>query len=179
MTNKLQKATLAGGCFWCLEAVFLDVEGVDTVVSGYAGGSVSNPTYEQVCTGTTGHAEVVQIAFDPDLISYRDLLEIFFSVHDPTTLNRQGADVGTQYRSAIFYHSDEQQEIAESMIAELNASGRWNRPIVTEVTGLDVFYPAEDYHQRYYENHPERGYCQMVIAPKLAKFQKKFVARLK
>jgi len=179
VTNKLQKATLAGGCFWCLEAVFLDVEGVDTVVSGYAGGSVSNPTYEQVCTGTTGHAEVVQIAFDPDLISYRDLLEIFFSVHDPTTLNRQGADVGTQYRSAIFYHSDEQQEIAESMIAELNASGRWNRSIVTEIEPLDVFYPAEDYHQRYYENHPERGYCQMVIAPKLAKFQKKFVARLK
>ena len=179
MTNKLQKATLAGGCFWCLEAVFLDVEGVDTVVSGYAGGSVSNPTYEQVCTGTTGHAEVVQIAFDPDLISYRDLLEIFFSVHDPTTLNRQGADVGTQYRSAIFYHSDEQQEIAESMIAELNASGRWNRSIVTEIEPLDAFYPAEDYHQRYYENHPDRGYCQMVIAPKLAKFQKKFVARLK
>ncbi len=179
MANEWQKATLAGGCFWCLEAVYLEVEGVEAVVSGYAGGSVPDPTYEQVCTGTTGHAEVVQITFDPEMISYRELLEIFFSVHDPTTLNRQGADVGTQYRSAIFYHSDEQQEIAEAMISELDASDRWDHPIVTEVEPLDVFYPAEDYHQGYYENHSERGYCQMVIAPKLAKFQKKFVARLK
>lgn len=178
MTNELQKATLAGGCFWCLEAVYVEVEGVEEVVSGYTGGSTPNPTYEQVCTGTTGHAEAVQITYDPDVISYQDVLEIFFSVHDPTTLNRQGADVGTQYRSAIFYHSAEQRDIAQEMIAELDAANRWDRPIVTEVEPLETFYPAEDYHQQYYENHPRRGYCQMVIAPKLAKFRKKFVARL-
>ena len=178
MTNELQRATLAGGCFWCLEAVYLEVEGVEEVVSGYTGGSVPDPTYEQVCTGTTGHAEAVQIIFDPDVISYRDLLEIFFSIHDPTTLNRKGADVGTQYRSAIFYHSPEQQEAAEEMIKELDASDRWDQPIVTEIEPLETFYPAEDYHQQYHEKHPRRGYCQMVIAPKLAKFRKKFVARL-
>lgn len=178
MTDELHKATLAGGCFWCLEAVYLEVEGVEEVVSGYTGGTVPNPTYEQVCTGTTGHAEVIQITFDPDVLSYRDLLEIFFSIHDPTTLNRQGADVGTQYRSAIFYHSPEQQEIVEEMIDELGASNRWGQPIVTGVEPLEAFYPAEDYHQGYYEKHPRRGYCQMVIAPKLVKFRKKFVARL-
>lgn len=179
MAKEMQKATLAGGCFWCLEAVYLEVEGVEAVVSGYAGGSVPDPTYEQVCSGTTGHAEVVQITFDPETISYRELLDIFFSIHDPTTLNRQGADVGTQYRSAIFYHSAAQQEIAEATIAELDASNRWRRSMVTEVAPLETFYPAEDYHQRYYEQHASRGYCQVVIAPKLHKFRRKFVAQLK
>jgi len=174
-----QTATLAGGCFWCLEAVFDNLQGVTDVVSGYAGGTTVNPTYRQVCAGTTGHAEVVQIQFDPDVISYKDLLEVFFSIHDPTTLNRQGADVGEQYRSAIFYHSPEQKQVAEQVIRELSEEKIWKDPIVTEVTSITTFYPAEDYHQEYFANNPEQGYCQMVISPKVAKFRKKFSSRLK
>src|SRR5256712_12554958 len=172
-------ATLAGGCFWCLEAVFDDLEGVEGVVSGYSGGSVPNPTYKHVCTGDTGHAEVVQVTFNPDVISYRDLLRVFLTVHDPTTLNRQGADVGTQYRSAIFYHSPEQKAAAEQVIAEIEREGVWSRPIVTEVAPLKVFYPAEDYHVDYYANNPNQGYCRVVIDPKVAKFRQKFRDRLK
>ncbi len=174
-----QTATLAGGCFWCLEAVFDNLQGVTDVVSGYAGGTTVNPTYRQVCAGTTGHAEVVQIQFDPDVITYKDLLEVFFSIHDPTTLNRQGADVGEQYRSAIFYHSPEQKQVAEQVIRELSEEKIWKDPIVTEVTPITTFYPAEDYHQEYFANNPEQGYCQMVVSPKVAKFRKKFAARLK
>jgi peptide-methionine (S)-S-oxide reductase len=172
-------ATLAGGCFWCLEAVFDDLKGVEDVVSGYSGGKIPNPTYKQVCTGATGHAEVVQVTFAPTQISYRDLLEVFFTIHDPTTLNRQGADVGTQYRSAIFYHSPEQKAIAEQVIGELNAEKIWNRPIVTELTPFTSFYPAEDYHQEYFTNNPFQPYCQIVIAPKIAKFRKQYLERLK
>jgi peptide-methionine (S)-S-oxide reductase len=172
-------ATLAGGCFWCLEAVFDDLKGVEDVVSGYSGGKTPNPTYKQVCTGATGHAEVVQVTFAPTQISYRDLLEVFFTIHDPTTLNRQGADVGTQYRSAIFYHSPEQKAIAEQVIGELNAEKIWNRPIVTELTPFTSFYPAEDYHQEYFTNNPFQPYCQIVIAPKIAKFRKQYLERLK
>ncbi|BCY16978.1 MAG: peptide-methionine (S)-S-oxide reductase MsrA [Chloroflexi bacterium] len=174
-----QTATLAGGCFWCLEAVFDNLQGVTDVVSGYTGGTTVNPTYRQVCAGTTGHAEVVQIQFDPDVITYKDLLEVFFSIHDPTTLNRQGADVGEQYRSAIFYHSPEQKQVAEQVIRELSEEKIWKDPIVTEVTPITTFYPAEDYHQEYFANNPEQGYCQMVVSPKVAKFRKKFAARLK
>ncbi len=174
-----QTATLAGGCFWCLEAVFDNLQGVTDVVSGYTGGVTVNPTYKQVCTGTTGHAEVVQIQFDPDVITYRDLLEVFFSIHDPTTLNRQGADVGEQYRSAIFYHIAEQKQTAEQVIRELSEEKIWEDPIVTEVTPITTFYPAEDYHQEYFANNPEQGYCQMVVSPKVAKFRKKFANRLK
>jgi peptide-methionine (S)-S-oxide reductase len=174
-----ETATLAGGCFWCLEAVYNDLRGVTQVVSGYAGGHVASPSYEQVCTGMTGHAEVVQITFDPDVISYRDLLEVFFTIHDPTTLNRQGADVGTQYRSAIFIHSAEQEQIAREAIAGLEASGLWTNPIVTEVVPLDTFYPAEAYHQRYFERNPNQGYCRIVIAPKVAKARKEHLHRLK
>lgn len=174
-----QTATLAGGCFWCLEAVFDNLQGVTDVVSGYAGGTKVNPTYRQVCTGETGHAEVVQIKFEPSIISYRELLEVFFSIHDPTTLNRQGADVGTQYRSAIFYHSPEQKKTAEETIAALTEEKVWAEPIVTEVVPLDVFYPAEDYHQEYFAKNPAQGYCQMVVAPKVAKFRQKFSSRLK
>lgn len=172
-------ATLAGGCFWCLEAVFDQLRGVEQVESGYSGGSVPNPSYRQVCTGTTGHAEVVQISFDPQVISFRELLKVFFTIHDPTTLNRQGADVGTQYRSAIFYHSPEQKAIAEQVIAELNAAGIWDAPIVTEVTPFTAFYPAEEYHQEYYQQNPSQPYCQVVIAPKVAKFRKEYLAKLK
>ena len=174
-----QTATLAGGCFWCLEAVFDNLQGVTDVVSGYAGGTTINPTYKQVCTGTTGHAEVVQIHFDPDVITFKDLLEVFFSIHDPTTLNRQGADVGEQYRSAIFYHTTEQKQTAEQVIRELSEEKIWPDPIVTEVTPIATFYPAEDYHQEYFANNPEQGYCQMVVSPKVAKFRKKFASRLK
>lgn len=177
--QKLEVATLAGGCFWCLEAVFDDLRGVESVESGYAGGGVSNPTYEQVCNGTTGHAEVVQISFDPQIVSFRELLEVFFTIHDPTTLNRQGADVGTQYRSAIFYHSPEQKEIAESAIAEMNAAGIWDAPIVTEVTPFEKLYMAEDYHQEYYSQNPNQPYCRMVVAPKVAKFRQKFFEKMK
>ena len=174
-----EQATLGGGCFWCLEAVFENLRGVERVVSGYSGGRLADPSYQQVCTGTTGHAEVVQVTFDPSVLSYRDLLEVFFTIHDPTTLNRQGMDVGTQYRSAIFYHSLEQRRVAEELITELNASGVWGRPLVTEVVPFDVFYPAEDYHQGYFRNNPSQGYCQAVVAPKVAKFRKHFAARLK
>ena len=167
-------ATLAGGCFWCLEAVYDELQGVQRVVSGYAGGEMPNPSYQQVCSGRTGHAEVVQITYDPNVVTYRDLLEIFFTIHDPTTLNRQGADVGTQYRSAIFYHDEEQRRAAEEIIAELEGERAFANPIVTEVTALDEFYPAEDYHQDYYENNPNQPYCMVVVAPKLAKFRKKF-----
>lgn len=167
----LEVATLAGGCFWCLEAVFEQVRGVESVESGYTGGHLANPTYRQVCTGTTGHAEAVRITFDPGVISYRDLLEIFFEIHDPTTLNRQGADVGPQYRSAIFYHSEEQREAAESVIAELQAEQYPDRPIVTEVVGAGEFYLAEPEHREYYRRNPEAPYCRIVIAPKLAKLR--------
>ncbi|MBI2535915.1 MAG: peptide-methionine (S)-S-oxide reductase MsrA [Gemmatimonadetes bacterium] len=178
-TDGRDVATLAGGCFWCLEAAFDQLKGVEHVQSGYAGGSVANPTYEQVCTGRTGHAEVVQIRFDPGVISYRDLLEVFFVVHDPTTLNRQGADVGTQYRSAIFYHTPEQKAEADRVIAELSAAKVWDDPIVTEVVPLKAFYPAEEYHRDYYRRNPNQGYCQVVIAPKVAKVRKRYFEKLK
>lgn len=172
-------ATLGGGCFWCLEAVYDQLKGVEDVVSGYAGGRVPNPTYRQVCTGTTGHAEVVQVAFDPAVITFKDILDVFFTIHDPTTLNRQGADVGTQYRSAIFYHSPEQKAIAEQAIAEVNEANLWPDPVVTEVAPVSTFYPAEDYHQEYFERNPSQGYCRVVIAPKVAKFRKEYMDRLK
>jgi len=167
-------ATLAGGCFWCTEAVFSELKGVEKVESGYAGGSQPNPSYEEVCTGTTGHAESVQITFDPAVISYKRLLQIFFTVHDPTTLNRQGADVGSQYRSVIFYHDQGQKETAERVIQETNEAGIWGRPIVTEVIPFTAFYRAEEYHQRYYKNNPEQGYCSVVISPKVTKFRKRY-----
>lgn len=177
--EKREMATLAGGCFWCLEAVFKDLRGVEQVESGYCGGSVPNPTYYQVCDGTTGHAEAVQITFDPEAVTFTELLEVFFTIHDPTTLNRQGADVGTQYRSAIFYHSPEQKAAAGQVIAQLNAADLWGAPIVTEVTPLTEFYKAEDYHQQYYEQNMNQPYCQAVIAPKVAKFRKHYLAKLK
>lgn len=172
-------ATLAGGCFWCLEAVFLELRGVESVVSGYAGGHVPNPSYEQVCSGRTGHAEVVQVAFDPAVISYRELLEVFFTIHDPTTRDRQGADVGTQYRSAIFVHSPEQRATAEEVIASLDAEALWGAPIVTQVTPLETFYPAEAYHQDYFRRNPAQPYCQVVVAPKVAKVRSKFLEKLR
>lgn len=171
--------TLGGGCFWCLEAVFDQLQGVEHVESGYAGGWVVNPTYHHVCSDNTGHAEVVQVTFDPQQISFRDILEVFFSIHDPTTLNRQGADVGTQYRSAIFYHSPEQKAAAEQMIKELTAAKAWRDPIVTEVKALKEFYMAEDYHQEYFANNARQPYCQVVVAPKVAKFRKHYAARVK
>lgn len=173
----MEVATLAGGCFWCLEAVYDQLRGVTDVVSGYAGGHVENPSYKAVCTGATGHAEVVQVTFDPAVISFRDLLNVFFTIHDPTTLNRQGADVGTQYRSAIFYHSEEQKATAETAIKE--AQSMWNDPIVTEIAPIDHFYAAEDYHQEYFANNPNQGYCQVVVAPKVAKFRKQYLDMLK
>ncbi len=172
-------ATLAGGCFWCLEAVFDELKGVEQVVSGYSGGKRPNPTYEQVCSGATGHAEVVQITFDPQLISFKELLQVFFTIHDPTTLNCQGADIGTQYRSAIFYRTPEQKVIAEQVITELTAAHLWHSPIVTEVTPFQAFYQAENYHQQYYENNPNQLYCRAVIAPKVVKFRKEYLAKLK
>jgi peptide-methionine (S)-S-oxide reductase len=178
MSDQSEIATLAGGCFWCLEAVFEQLRGVERVVSGYCGGAMPDPSYEQVCGGGTGHAEVVQVTFDPALVSLREVLDVFFAIHDPTTLNRQGADVGTQYRSAIFYHSPAQQHVAEQTIAELNAAKIWERPIVTDVVPLKTFFPAEDYHQGYFRNHPGQGYCQAVVAPKLAKFRKRFAEKL-
>jgi peptide-methionine (S)-S-oxide reductase len=177
--GNLELATLAGGCFWCLEAAFDDLRGVERVDSGYAGGHVDNPSYRQVCGGTTGHAEVVQVAFDPTVISFEDLLDVFFTIHDPTTLNRQGADVGTQYRSAIFHHSPEQKATAERVIAQLEASKVWDDPIVTEVAPLETFYPAEEYHRDYYRRNPNQGYCQVVIAPKIAKLRSKHMQRLR
>lgn len=170
-------ATLAGGCFWCLEAVYGKLMGVQKAVSGYSGGATPNPSYQAVCTGETGHAEVVQIEFDPEEISFEELLEVFFEIHDPTTLNRQGADVGTQYRSAIFYHSQKQKEIAEKVIEEV-ASG-WKNPIVTEVTPFETFYRAEQYHQNYFAINPNQPYCRAVVSPKVEKFKKKFEFKLK
>jgi len=177
--DEKQLATLAGGCFWCLEAVYQDLKGVEKVESGYAGGRVPNPSYQLVCTGTTGHAEVVQITYDPQVVSYRELLQVFFTIHDPTTLNRQGNDVGTQYRSAIYYHDEAQKRVAEEVIAEVTAQGLWRNPIVTEIKPLDHFYKAEDYHQNYFKNNPYQPYCQVVIAPKVSKFRKKYVESLK
>ena len=179
MNTNLQTATLAGGCFWCLEAVYDEIKGVHSVESGYAGGHMDNPTYRAVCNGDTGHAEVVQVHFDPNIVSYRDLLNVFFAIHDPTTLNRQGADVGTQYRSAIFYHDDEQKQIAEELIKELNTQQIWDRPIVTQVEKLDKLYVAEDYHQEYYARNPYQPYCMAVVAPKVSKFRKHFLELLK
>ncbi len=172
-------ATIAGGCFWCVEAVLEDLKGVDKVVSGYSGGQVANPSYEAVCTGTTGHTEAVQITFDPKVISYADLLHIFFTTHDPTTLNRQGADSGTQYRSAIFYHNAEQKAIAEKVIKEITAEKLYPNPIVTEVTAISNWYPAEDYHQNYFAQNPNQGYCAIVIAPKVRKMRAKYQDKLK
>ena len=179
MTKKLEKATLGAGCFWCVEAVYQNLAGVESVVSGYAGGHVPHPTYEQVCTGTTGHAEVAQITFDPAVVSYGEILDVFWRTHDPTTLNRQGADVGTQYRSVIFYHTDEQRRIAKESKAAADASGLWKNPIVTEIAPLTEFFPAEDYHQNYFRRNPHQPYCQMVVAPKVEKFKLTFSAKLK
>ncbi len=176
--SRLETATLAGGCFWCLEAAYETVRGIVDVVPGYTGGHVTNPTYQQVCTGTTGHAEAVQIRFDPAVVSYRDLLEIFFAIHDPTTPNRQGADIGPQYRSAIFYHSPAQRAEAEQLIRELEQARVFAAPIVTELVPATVFYPAEAYHRHYYRRHPEQPYCQVVIAPKLAKLRQRFADRV-
>jgi peptide-methionine (S)-S-oxide reductase len=177
--GKLEVATLAGGCFWCLEAVYDELKGVESVESGYSGGKVHNPSYTQVCDGNTGHAEVVQVTFDPQVLSYRDLLNVFFTIHAPTTLNRQGNDVGTQYRSAIFYHNEEQKQVAEQVIQEISEARIWDAPIVTEVVPFEAFYMAEDYHQEYFQKNPYQGYCRVVIAPKVAKFRHKFAERLK
>jgi peptide-methionine (S)-S-oxide reductase len=177
--QNLEIATLGGGCFWCLEAIYVDLKGVEQVVSGYAGGHVKNPTYEQVCGKDTGHAEVVQVHFDPNVISYEDLLRIFFTIHDPTTLNRQGADVGPQYRSVIFYHDDEQRATAEKIIAEITAEKIWADPIVTQLEPFEEFFVAEPYHQEYFKRNPYQGYCQVVIAPKVVKFRQSFADRLK
>ena len=178
MTASTELATLAGGCFWCLEAVFLELKGVHVAKSGYTGGRRPNPTYEQVCSGTTGHAEVVQVTFDPSVISYRDLLDVFFTIHDPTTLNRQGNDSGTQYRSAIYTHSAEQEQTAKSTIAEFTSAKVWDDPIVTEVTPIDVFYLAENYHDNYFARNPGNPYCAVVIAPKVSKARKLFLEKL-
>lgn len=182
MENKHEKfevATLAGGCFWCVEAAFKIIKGVESVEPGYTGGPVPNPTYEQVSTGKSEHAEAAQITFDPQIISFKEILEIFFAAHDPTALNRQGNDVGTQYRSAIFYHNEEQKQIAVQMIDELNKQGIWDNPIVTSVEPLKIFYNAETYHKDYFEKHPKLPYCQVVIAPKIAKLQEKIVDKIK
>ena len=177
--ENLETATLGGGCFWCTEAIFTQLKGVESVDSGYSGGKVPNPSYEQVCTGETGHAEVVQVKFDPKVISYMDILRIFFSAHDPTTLNRQGADEGTQYRSVIFYHDDGQKKAAQEAIEEVNKSGIWGRNAVTEIVPYEAFYKAEEYHRNYFELNPRQPYCQVVIAPKVAKFRKHYFDRLK
>lgn len=177
--NNMELATIGGGCFWCVEAVFLKIKGVEKVVSGYSGGEAPNPTYEEVCRGQTGHAEVCQITFNPNIISYREILNIFWKTHDPTTLNRQGADVGTQYRSVIFYHNENQQKIAQNMKKDLDASDTWKNSIVTEISPLINFYPAEDYHQNYYALNPRQSYCQVVIQPKLEKAKKYFFDKLK
>jgi len=178
MTQR-EVATLAGGCFWCLEAAFQDLKGVEKVQSGYAGGHAANPSYEDVCTGTTGHAEVVHITFDPSVVSLNAMLHIFFTIHDPTTLNRQGGDVGTQYRSAVFYHTPEQQAVTEQVIRELAAEHLWDAPVVTEVKPLEAFYPAEEYHRDYFRRNPNQGYCRAVIAPKVAKIRKLYFDKLK
>ncbi len=180
MENKnLETATLAAGCFWCVEPIFDDLKGVESVESGYSGGHKANPTYREVCSETTGHAEVIRVNFDPRAISYKEILQVFFSVHDPTTLNRQGNDIGSSYRSAIFYHSDEQKRAAEEVIKEFTEEGVYDNPIVTEVKPFDKFYIAEDYHHEYFTNNPNQPYCAAVVAPKVAKFRKKFVDRLK
>jgi len=173
-----EQATLGGGCFWCLEAVYKDLKGVVNILPGYSGGHTENPTYEEVCTDTTGHAEVVQITYDPVLITYQDLLEIFFFIHDPTSLNRQGADEGTQYRSVVFYHNEEQKDLAYTMIKNLEEEQVYEDPIVTELVKLDKFYPAEEYHHNYYARNPEQAYCSVVIAPKLARFREKYHEKL-
>ena len=178
MAGKTETATLGGGCFWCLDAVFRDLRGVESVVSGYAGGRVENPSYRDVCSGTTGHAEVIQVTFNPDVISFRDLLDVFFTIHDPSTLNRQGADTGTQYRSVILYHSPEQRATAQEAIDELEREHVWDAPIVTELAPFTAFFRAERYHQDYYANNPDQAYCQIVIAPKVAKFRKRHLERL-
>ena len=175
----LDIATLAGGCFWCIEAVFQEVDGVEGVIPGYTGGASLNPTYEQVSNGKSGHAEAVQVTFDPARITYREILQVFFSVHDPTTLNRQGADVGTQYRSAIFYHSDKQKIISKEVMKELNEAHLWERPIVTQIAPIGKFYPAEDYHRNYFKKHPEQAYCQAMISPKINKLRKQWAKHLK
>ena len=175
----MEKATFGSGCFWCTEAVFQDLEGVSGVVSGYAGGHIKNPAYREVCEGRTGHAEVVQITYDPAVVSFDTLLEIFWKTHDPTTLNRQGNDVGTQYRSVVFYHDEEQRKVATEYKEQLNASGAFGDPVITEISPLDTFYPAEAYHQNYYKNNPEQGYCSFVVRPKVEKFKKAFGDRLK
>ena len=172
-------ATLGGGCFWCLEAVFDELKGVESVESGYMGGEKAHPTYEEVCGGRSGHAEVVQVTFDPRVTTFREILEVFFAIHDPTTLNFQGNDVGSQYRSAIFYHTPEQQAVAGQVIADLNAARLWNGPVVTEVTPASMFYPAEDYHQEYFDRNPYQPYCRAVVAPKVLKFRKSFVNKVK
>jgi peptide-methionine (S)-S-oxide reductase len=177
--KNLETATFGSGCFWCTEAIFERVKGVESVVSGYSGGTVDNPTYKEVCTGTTGHAECTQIRFDPKVNSFDELLEIFWKMHDPTTLNRQGNDVGTQYRSVIFYHNDEQKQKAEYYKQKLTEEKIWDKPIVTEITKFEKFYPAEDYHQEYYDNNPNQGYCAYVITPKVEKFEKIFEDKLK
>jgi peptide-methionine (S)-S-oxide reductase len=177
--ENLETATLAAGCFWCVEAIFDDLKGVESVVSGYSGGHTENPTYQEVCSETTGHAEVVQIKFDPSLVSFKEILQVFFTVHDPTQLNRQGNDIGSSYRSAIFYHSDEQKRIAEEVIAEFTAEQIYDNPIVTEITAFDKFWSAENYHQEYFANNPNQPYCAAVVAPKVAKFRQKFLSRLK
>lgn len=179
MSTNLQTATFGSGCFWCTEAVFLDVKGVTEVSSGYMGGKTKNPTYEEVCTGTTGHAEVIQLKYDASLVSFEDLLEIFWNTHDPTTLNRQGADVGTQYRSAVFYHSEEQKKVAEQYKKQLSESRIFKNSIVTEITAASEFYKAENYHQNYYALNSNQGYCQFVIRPKVEKFRKQFASKLK
>ncbi len=179
MNEELQVATLGSGCFWCTEAFFLKLNGVESVVSGYSGGKVKNPTYREVCTGLTGHAEVIQVKFNPKVISFEEILEVFWNTHDPTTLNKQGADEGTQYRSAVFYHNEEQKKIAEQYKAQLDKSGTYKNKIVTEITAFSVFYPAEDYHQNYYALNPNQGYCQYVIRPKVEKFNKQYASKLK
>src|SRR5258707_8335167 len=178
-SNELKTVTFGAGCFWCTEAVFLNVSGVTKVVSGYSGGKVKNPSYREVCTGTTGHAEVTQITYDPKVVSYESLLELFWNTHDPTTLNRQGADEGTQYRSVVFYHSEEQKKVAEAYKKQLEASHVFKRPIVTEISPFSTFYGAEDYHQNSYALNPDQGYCQSVIRPKVEKFKKQFASKLK
>jgi peptide-methionine (S)-S-oxide reductase len=174
-----EQATLAGGCFWCLEAVYEQLKGVEKVVSGYAGGAKDDPSYEEVCGGDTGHAEVVQVTYDPKLVSFKEILDVFFSIHDPTTLNRQGNDVGTQYRSAVFYHDAQQKRAAEAAIADITKKGVWDDPIVTSLEPLTKFFPAEEYHQHYYARNPTQGYCRVVIAPKVAKFRKTWESRLR
>jgi peptide-methionine (S)-S-oxide reductase len=177
--NGMELATLGGGCFWCMEAIFGELRGVETVESGYAGGNVPNPTYQQVCTGTTGHAEVVQVTYNPKVISLKELLEIFFTLHDPTSLNRQGEDVGTQYRSIILYHNSEQKTLADQVIREVESAQIWNSSLVTQVKPLESFYRAEDHHQQYFEKNPKQPYCQFVISPKIAKLRQQYLAKLK